>query len=54
VAYFDGLGEIIVSVGLVKPKAGVFHNFVKHLLILTTTIEIVVLGVTFSATKDGR
>lgn len=53
-AYFDGLGETIVSVGLVKPKLGVFHNFVKHLLVLTTTVEIVVLGVTFSATKDGR
>jgi nuclear pore complex protein Nup155 len=54
VAYFDCLGETIVSVGLVKPKLGVFHNFVKYLLVLTTTVEIVVLGVTFSATKDGR
>lgn len=53
VAYFDGLGETIVSVGLVKPKPGVFHNFVKYLLVLTTTVEIVILGVTFSATKDG-
>jgi nuclear pore complex protein Nup155 len=54
VAYFDGLGETVVSVGLVKPKLGVFHNFVRQLLVLTTTVEIVVLGVTFSATKDGR
>lgn len=54
VAYFDGLGETIVSVGLVKPKAGVFQNFVKYLLVLTTTVEIVVLGVTFSSSKsDG-
>lgn len=52
-AYFDGLGETIVSVGLAKPKPGVFHNFVKHLLVLTTTVEIIILGVTFSATKDG-
>lgn len=52
-AYFDGLGETIISVGLVKPKPGVFHNFVKYLLVLTTTVEIVILGVTFSATKDG-
>ncbi|XP_045533770.1 nuclear pore complex protein Nup154 [Papilio machaon] len=52
VAYFDGLGETIVSVGLVKPKAGVFQNFVKYLLVLTTTVEIVVLGVTFSASKN--
>lgn len=53
VAYFDGLGETIMSVGLVKPKPGVFHNFVKYLLILTTTVEIVILGVTFSSSKDG-
>ncbi|XP_013146024.1 PREDICTED: nuclear pore complex protein Nup155 [Papilio polytes] len=52
VAYFDGLGETIVSVGLVKPKTGVFQNFVKYLLVLTTTVEIVVLGVTFSASKN--
>ncbi|XP_026495219.2 nuclear pore complex protein Nup155 [Vanessa tameamea] len=54
VAYFDGLGETIVSVGLVKPKPGVFQNFVRYLLVLTTTVEIVVLGVTFSSNKqDG-
>ncbi|KAI8435062.1 hypothetical protein MSG28_003473 [Choristoneura fumiferana] len=29
VAYFDGLGETIVSVGLVKPKPGVFQSFVN-------------------------
>ncbi|CAH0604650.1 unnamed protein product [Chrysodeixis includens] len=52
VAYFDGLGETIVSVGLVKPKSGVFQNFVKYLLVLTTTVEIVVLGVTFSSSKN--
>ncbi|XP_072943957.1 nuclear pore complex protein Nup154 [Epargyreus clarus] len=54
VAYFDGLGETIVSVGLGKPKPGVFQSFVKYLLVLTTTVEIVVLGVTFSSSKsDG-
>ncbi|XP_073944058.1 nuclear pore complex protein Nup154 [Choristoneura fumiferana] len=52
VAYFDGLGETIVSVGLVKPKPGVFQSFVKYLLVLTTTVEIVVLGVTFSSSKS--
>lgn len=46
-AYFDGLNHLIVSVGLVKPKPGVFISDVKYLLILTTPIEIVVLGVTF-------
>ncbi|XP_055597782.1 nuclear pore complex protein Nup154 [Uranotaenia lowii] len=47
VAYFDGLSHLIVSVGLVVPKPGVFIADVKYLLVLTTPIEIVILGVTF-------
>ncbi|XP_029678395.1 nuclear pore complex protein Nup155 isoform X1 [Formica exsecta] len=46
VAYFDGLNETIISVGLVKPKADIFQLYVKYLLILTTTVEITILGVT--------
>ncbi|KAL0121289.1 hypothetical protein PUN28_008744 [Cardiocondyla obscurior] len=46
VAYFDGLNETIISVGLVKPKTGIFQSYVKYLLILTTTVEITILGVT--------
>ncbi|KAJ6646130.1 Nuclear pore complex protein [Pseudolycoriella hygida] len=52
-AYFDGLNHLIVSVGLVKPKPGVFISDVKYLLILTTPIEIVVLGVTFGNTTQS-
>lgn len=52
-AYFDGLNHLIVSVGLVKPKPGVFISDVKYLLILTTPIEIVVLGVTFGDTTTS-
>jgi len=47
VAYYDGLSHLIVSVGLIKPKAGVFVEDVKYLLLLTTPIEVIVLGVTF-------
>lgn len=54
VAYFDGLNETIISVGLVKPKPGIFQSYVKYLLILTTTVEITVLGVTLSETSDGK
>ncbi|XP_036320971.1 nuclear pore complex protein Nup154 [Rhagoletis pomonella] len=50
VAYYDGLNHLIVSVGLAKPKPGVFISDVKYLLILTTPIEIIVLGVTFADT----
>lgn len=53
VAYYDGLTETIVSVGLVKPKAKVFQNFIKYLLVLTTPVEIVVLGVTFTSNQAG-
>ena len=50
VAYFDGLSHLIVSVGLIKPKPNVFISDVKYLLVLTTPIEVIVLGVTFSDT----
>lgn len=36
-----------------KPKPGVFIEDVKYLLILTTPIEIVVLGVTFGDTAQS-
>lgn len=47
-AYFDGINETILCVGLVKPKPGVFHAFIKYLLVLATAVDIVVLGVTFT------
>lgn len=53
VAYFDGLSHLIVSVGLIKPKPNVFINDVKNLLVLTTPIEIIVLGVTFGDTTKS-
>lgn len=53
VAYFDGLNETIISVGFVKPKPGIFQSYVKYLLILTTTVEITVLGVTMNEKSDG-
>lgn len=53
VAYFDGLSDLIVSVGLVQPKSGVFITDVKYLLVLTTPVEIVVLGVTFGEGNKG-
>lgn len=52
-AYFDGINETILCVGLVKPKPGVFHAFIKYLLVLTTAVDIIVLGVTFTAGAIG-
>ncbi|XP_056648274.1 nuclear pore complex protein Nup154 [Diorhabda sublineata] len=51
-AYFDGINETIVCVGLVKPKIGVFHSFIKYLLVLATSVDIIVLGVTFTENTD--
>ncbi|KAJ8921993.1 hypothetical protein NQ315_008631 [Exocentrus adspersus] len=52
-AYFDGVNETIICVGLVKPKPGVFHAFIKYLLVLTTAVDIIVLGVTFTEGPGG-
>ncbi|XP_050292883.1 nuclear pore complex protein Nup155 [Anthonomus grandis grandis] len=53
-AYFDGINETILCVGLVKPKPGVFHAFIKYLLILTTAVDVIVLGLTFSESGTGE
>ncbi|XP_013406007.1 nuclear pore complex protein Nup155 [Lingula anatina] len=48
-AYFDGLNETILSAGLVKPKPGIFQPHIHYLLCLTTPVDIVLLGVSFSS-----
>ena len=52
-AYFDGLSDTIVSVALLTPKAGIFRPHIKYLLCLTTAVEIVLLGVTFTDPSGG-
>ena len=47
-AYFDGLNQVVLSVGLVVPKPGVFQPHIQFLLVLTTAVEVVLLGVCFS------
>ncbi|RKP01615.1 hypothetical protein CXG81DRAFT_11769, partial [Caulochytrium protostelioides] len=44
---YDGQKQIIISVALVKPVAGVFLPQIEFLLVVTTPIEIILLGVTF-------
>ncbi|XP_076062596.1 nuclear pore complex protein Nup154 [Oratosquilla oratoria] len=53
-AYFDGLHDTILCVGLVKPKTGVFKPYIEYLLCLATTSEIVLLGVSFSQPSEGE
>lgn len=52
-AYFDGLSETILSVGLVEPKPGIFKPHICYLLVLATPVEIVILGVSFLSLQAG-
>eukprot|EP00743_Colponemidia_sp_Colp-15_P008436 GILK01009170.1.p1 GENE.GILK01009170.1~~GILK01009170.1.p1 ORF type:complete len:1662 (+),score=272.64 GILK01009170.1:89-5074(+) len=45
---YDGLNQIIVSAGLVRPKPNIFVDEVQYLLVLSTAVEVVLLGVCFS------
>ena len=51
-AYFDGLNEVILAVGLVVPRKGVFQDHIVYLLVLTTPVDIVILGVSFSGQSE--
>lgn len=52
-AYFDGLSEPIIAVELVHPKPGIFQPHIQYLLCLATTVEIVLLGVSFSGSNSS-
>jgi len=39
--------QVIVTVALVPPKKGVFHGAVKHVLAVATTVEVILLAVTY-------
>lgn len=54
VAYFDGLSETILSVGLVKPKEGIFQPHIRYLLVLATPVDVVILGVSFASLQAGN
>ncbi|XP_056593188.1 nuclear pore complex protein Nup155 isoform X1 [Triplophysa dalaica] len=53
VAYFDGLSETILSVGLVKPKPGIFQPHIHFLLVLATPVDVVILGLSFPKAQAG-
>mmetsp|Transcript_24760 Transcript_24760/g.36519 ORF Transcript_24760/g.36519 Transcript_24760/m.36519 type:complete len:1559 (+) Transcript_24760:131-4807(+) len=48
---YDGLNEVIVSIGLAVPRAGVFTDVVKYILVIATPVEIVLLAVTWNEDK---
>jgi nuclear pore complex protein Nup155 len=49
---YDELDQIILSVGLVKPKPGIFKEMIKYLIVLTTSVEIVLVDVSFQRKKE--
>ncbi|KTF91631.1 hypothetical protein cypCar_00039637 [Cyprinus carpio] len=65
VAYFDGLSETILSVGLVKPKpgyfldqlllfvTGIFQPHIHFLLVLATPVDVVILGLSFPKAQQS-
>ena len=42
-AFFDSLGDAILSVGLLTPKPNIFRPHIRYLLCLTTAVEIVLV-----------
>ncbi|KAM5193375.1 nuclear pore complex protein Nup155 [Mantella aurantiaca] len=53
VAYFDGLSETILAVGLVRPKEGIFQPHIRYLLVVSTPVDIVILGLSFASLQAG-
>ncbi|XP_051876297.1 nuclear pore complex protein Nup155 [Pristis pectinata] len=51
--YFDGLSETILSVGLVKPRVGIFQPHIRQLLVLATPVDIVILGISLTNSQSG-
>jgi hypothetical protein len=43
---YDGISEVIVSVGLSAPKPGVFLDTVKYVLVVASPVEVVLLAIT--------
>ncbi|KAJ2320739.1 hypothetical protein IWW52_001178 [Coemansia sp. RSA 2704] len=50
---FEGQEQVIVSVGLVRPRAGVFVEAVTHVLVVATPLEVFLLGVGHKAGARG-
>jgi len=50
---FDELKDVIVTVGIAKPKKGLFIQEVKHVLIVVTRLEIQLFGLGFGPQGQG-
>ncbi|KAJ3105701.1 hypothetical protein HDU97_007678 [Phlyctochytrium planicorne] len=48
---FDDQDQVIVSVGLVKPKQGVFLDQINYLLVIATPVEIILVAIAATTTN---
>ncbi|KAL9646182.1 hypothetical protein ABK040_008055 [Willaertia magna] len=51
---YDELDQVIISAALVKPKVGVFKDFVKYLLVLATPVEVVLIAIGFNNQRPSN
>ncbi|KAK4468078.1 hypothetical protein MN116_008251 [Schistosoma mekongi] len=51
-AYYDGLGDSIISVSLIVPSPGILPEHIRFLLCLATPAEIWLLGMMYSTTSS--
>ena len=49
--HYDELDQPIVAVALAKPRPGVFVDQVKHILVISTPVEVTLLGVSLNKEK---
>ena len=49
---YDGVDEVILSVTLVPPRAGVFVDEVRYLLALATPLQVVLVALSFSSPTE--
>ena len=50
---FEELTDVIVGVGLVTPRKGVFVDAISHLLVLATPNQITLVGIGYAAPSPG-
>ncbi|KAH8857593.1 Nuclear pore complex protein Nup155 [Schistosoma japonicum] len=51
-AYYDGIGDCIISVSLIVPSPGILPEHIRFLLCLATPAEIWLLGMMYSTTSS--
>ncbi|KAK4050871.1 hypothetical protein OIV83_003293 [Microbotryomycetes sp. JL201] len=50
---FEELSDVIIGVGLVKPRPDVFVDSVTHVLVLTTVSHVTLVGIGYAETSPG-